>query len=110
MELRKAIEHLDEIIPTIECEDCKNEHLDLKCWLEELKSRREKDILGVFDKFEFTEDGYVVSNGCYLGLKCGEDDWDWYEDYNLCKKNLEPIINMDIIISISEYIWFIQNY
>lgn len=41
MELQEAIEHIDEVIKYISCEECKKEHLQLKEWLIELLERRE---------------------------------------------------------------------
>lgn len=30
---------------------------------------------------EFTNEGYLISNGCYLGVK--GDNFDWYGNYDL---------------------------
>lgn len=43
MELQEAIEHIDEVIEDISCENCKNEHLQLKEWLIELLERRSRE-------------------------------------------------------------------
>lgn len=42
MTLLEAIEHLDEIIENMECCECRNEHIQLKIWLLELKKYREE--------------------------------------------------------------------
>ena len=45
MTLEEAITHLDESLNDPDhdwgCEECKNEHLQLRNWLQELKERRE---------------------------------------------------------------------
>ena len=40
MTLGEAIDHLDEVIKTIKCEECKAEHIQLQKWLCELYNRR----------------------------------------------------------------------
>ena len=44
MTLEEAIEQLDELISNDEfsCEECKQEHIQLRLWLEELKEYRAK--------------------------------------------------------------------
>lgn len=61
----------------------------------------------MFEGFEYTEDGYIVSNGQYIGIK--DDDWDWYGNIDLVRENLKPIINMNIIKDIKDYMEFVQN-
>ncbi|MGL5712233.1 MAG: hypothetical protein ACRCX2_04385 [Paraclostridium sp.] len=51
---------------------------------------------------EFTEDGYVVCNGLFIGLV--EDGWEWYGDYDKCKEKTMPVINFKEIESIKEYV------
>lgn len=41
MNLEEAIKHLEEVIPTITCGNCKDEHIQLYNWLLELKDRRD---------------------------------------------------------------------
>lgn len=41
MNLEEAMKHLEEVIPTITCENCKDEHIQLYNWLSELKDRRD---------------------------------------------------------------------
>ena len=43
MDLEEAIEHLKEIIPTIDCEACQQDHIQLLEWLNELKERRNNE-------------------------------------------------------------------
>lgn len=43
MTLQEAINHIDEVINHTECEACKNQHIQLKTWLIELKNRRENE-------------------------------------------------------------------
>lgn len=43
MELKEAIDHVDEVIKSINCEECKKDRLQLKAWLIELMERRSKD-------------------------------------------------------------------
>ena len=43
MTLKEAINHIDEVIETVECEECKKEHIQLKQWLIELQERRENE-------------------------------------------------------------------
>lgn len=43
MTLQEAINHIDEVINHTECEACKNQHIQLKQWLIELKNRRENE-------------------------------------------------------------------
>ena len=43
MTLQEAINHIDEVINHTECEECKNQHIQLKQWLIELKNRRENE-------------------------------------------------------------------
>ena len=43
MSLDEAIKHLKETIPTIECEACQEDHIQLLCWLKELKERRNNE-------------------------------------------------------------------
>ena len=40
MSLDEAIEHLDEIILELSCENCRREHEQLRDWLVELKEKR----------------------------------------------------------------------
>ena len=42
MELKEAIEHIDELLSkdNLDCEECKNEHRQLRSWLAELQIRR----------------------------------------------------------------------
>lgn len=35
---------------------------------------------------EYTEDGYIVSNGQYIGLK-DDNEWEWYGNIDLARKN-----------------------
>ena len=37
---------------------------------------------------EYTEDGYIVSNGQYIGLK-DDNEWDWYGNIDLARNNLK---------------------
>lgn len=60
-----------------------------------------------FQGLEFTNDGYAISNGYYIGLK--GDEWDWYGNIELAREMLRPIINMDIITDIKDYIDFVKN-
>lgn len=60
-----------------------------------------------FQGLEFTNDGYIISNGCYIGLK--GDEWDWYGDIDLAREMLKPIINMNIIADIKDYLDFVQG-
>ena len=46
MKLKEAINHLEETIKTMECSECKNEHIQLKNWLCELEKRRNNDKEG----------------------------------------------------------------
>ena len=43
MTLEDAIKHLEEVIPTMECSPCKNEHIQLLEWLKELKELRNEN-------------------------------------------------------------------
>ena len=43
MSLEEAIEHLKEVIPTIDCEACQQDHIQLLEWLNELKERRNNE-------------------------------------------------------------------
>lgn len=43
MNLEEAIEHLKEVIPTIKCEACQQDHIQLLEWLNELKERRNNE-------------------------------------------------------------------
>lgn len=62
----------------------------------------------ILEEFKYTEDGYIVSNGQYIGLK-DDSDWDWYGNIELARLNLKPIINMNIIKDIKDYIEFVQT-
>lgn len=49
MTLNEAIEHLDDILQSDkkwECEECKNEHIQLRDWLNELKSYKDLEEQG----------------------------------------------------------------
>lgn len=48
----------------------------------------------MFREFEYTEDGYIIANGCYIGLQ--GDEWDWYGNIDLARENLKPIINIHV--------------
>lgn len=50
MTLDEAIIHLEEVIKTIECEECKEEHIQLYHWLCELKERREGNDIGGYEQ------------------------------------------------------------
>ena len=43
MALEDAIKHLEEVIPTMECSPCKDEHIQLLEWLKELKELRNEN-------------------------------------------------------------------
>ena len=43
MTLQEAINNIEEVIYHSECEECKNQHIQLKTWLIELKNRRENE-------------------------------------------------------------------
>lgn len=43
MALEECIEHLNDLISKMECSKCKDEHIQLRAFLLELKDRREKD-------------------------------------------------------------------
>ncbi len=45
MTLDEAIKHLDETIANMECSKCKEEHIQLRNWLKELKLRREMETI-----------------------------------------------------------------
>lgn len=62
----------------------------------------------MFEGFEYTQDGYIVSNGQYIGLE-SDDEFNWYGDIELARENLKPIINMKVINDIKDYIKFVQN-
>ena len=61
----------------------------------------------MFEKFEYTEEGYIISNGQYIGLR-NEDDFDWYGDIELARQYLKPVINMKVLSDIKDYIKFNQ--
>lgn len=48
MDLEEAIKHLEEVIPTITCGNCKDEHIQLYNWLLELKDRRDGIYTGEY--------------------------------------------------------------
>lgn len=50
----------------------------------------------------FTEDGYIVKGDYYIGLK--GDEFEWYGDYELCKENLEPFINVNVLDNILDFL------
>jgi hypothetical protein len=58
----------------------------------------------MFKEFEYTKDGYIISpHGQYIGLK-NENEFDWYGDIELTRQNLKPIINMNVLNEIRDYI------
>lgn len=63
--------------------------------------------LDKYANLKFTDDGYLVSNGCYLGVK-DDNDFDWYGDLDLCKENLKPVLNVRALDGMLDYIDFVQ--
>lgn len=57
---------------------------------------------------EYTEYGYIVSNGQYIGLK-DDNEWEWYGNIDLARKKLKPVININVIEDIRDYINFISK-
>lgn len=72
------------------------------------RCQEEVICMNKFEGFEYTEDGYIRSNGQYIGLK-DDNDWEWYGNIDLVRKKLKPIINMAAIQEIKEYVDFVQN-
>lgn len=62
----------------------------------------------IIDEFEYTNDGYIISNGLYIGL-VNDNDFDWYGNIELARMNLKPIININVLNDIKDYIEFVQN-
>lgn len=59
--------------------------------------------MNLLKEFQFTEDGYIVSDGVYIGVRA-DDEWDWLSNYKMCQSNLKPIINMKAINDIKRYL------
>lgn len=63
----------------------------------------------MLEGLEYTKDGYIISNGQYIGMR-NKDEFDWYGNIELAREHLDPIVNMNIIRDIKDYIEFVQNY
>lgn len=64
--------------------------------------------LNKLSDLEFTDDGYLVSNGCYLGVK-DDDDFDWYGNIELCRDNLKPVLNIKVLDDMLDYIDYMKG-
>lgn len=52
MTLCEAIKHLEEVIPKMECSDCKDEHIQLLDWLKELHELKYNKLVVTQDEIE----------------------------------------------------------
>lgn len=59
-------------------------------------------------EYLFTEEGYIVEDGYYIGLNNGK--FECHGDYELCKKELEPIINTDYLNELENYMNLFREY
>lgn len=112
MEIKEAIEHLDEILINNDkwngCEECKKEHKQLREWLKELqqyksigtldecKTAREKQIAKTPD---YEGDGYSDGQLVYdtwICPNCGNNYEVGYDDDDYCPKcgqHIQHLIN-----------------
>lgn len=56
----------------------------------------------------FTEDGYIVEDGYYIGVN--GDKFECHGDYELCKKELEPIIKVEYLDKLENYMRLFREY
>ena len=77
MDIKSAIEHLNEILSDDsrwkQCEECKNEHVQLKEWLEELQQYHK---IGTIDEYRT-----VMEKRIEKMVICETEDDREYEDY-----------------------------
>lgn len=69
MTLNEAIEHLNDILQPNkkwECEECRNEHIQLRDWLNELKSYKDLE-----------EQKKLLKLPCAVGDVIWNNDWGW---------------------------------
>lgn len=72
MTLKEAIEHLDDVLQNKEwkCEECKNEHIQLRDWLNELKACKDLEEKGRLLKLPCAV-GDTVYTACSWGIETG---------------------------------------